>query len=301
VFALGRLAPGDPFLAFDDPQVTTFDRDRLRAQWGYNQPLWKQYATWLGNFATGDFGWSHSRSQPVSAVLTDVIPNTFVLMTPAVLLGLLAGVVLGTWQAARRERFAARVSDAATLTLASIPDFVVALIVVTLFASTWRLAPMSGMVDPVFHDSMSFAGRVRDVAAHAVLPATTLALLIAASVSRYQRTAMLGVLREDYLRTARAKGVSEWHVLTRHALPNALGPVIVIAGLLLPAVFAGTVFVEKVFAWPGMGLTLVNAVAGRDYALVQAVVLIGAVLVALGGAIADVVGAAVNPRTRLDA
>jgi ABC-type dipeptide/oligopeptide/nickel transport system permease component len=133
------------------------------------------------------------------------------------------------------------------------------------------------------------------------LPAATLAVLIAASVSRYQRTAMLGVMREDYLRTARAKGATARRVLLRHALRNALGPVIAIGGLLVPAVLAGAVFVEKVFAWPGMGLTIVHAVAGRDYALVQAIVLIGTVLVLVANTAADAIAAAVNPRTRLEA
>lgn len=299
-FALAHAAPGDPFWAIDDPQLGEAARAQLRAQWGYDQPVWSQYLRWLGNFATGDFGWSHSRGRPVVDVLRDAVPNTLLLMIPAVVLGVLAGVAFGTWQAARHGRRGARIADAAALALASVPDFLVALAALTLVSVTLGLAPVSGMVDPVHHDSLSWFGRVADVAAHLWLPAGTLATLIAVSVSRYQRTAVLGALREDYARTARAKGATERHVLVHHVLRNALGPVIAIGGLLVPSMVAGAVFVEKVFAWPGMGLTVVDAVAGRDYALVQAIVVISTVLVLVANTAADVVAAAVNPRTRLE-
>jgi peptide/nickel transport system permease protein len=300
-FVLAHAAPGDPFWAIEDPQLSAAERDRLRTEWGYDLPVWKQYVTWLGNIATGDFGWSHSRGQPVAAVLRDAVPNTLLLMLPAVLLGMLAGIALGTWQAARHGRAASRAVDAATLTLASIPDFVVALVVLSLFALRWHLAPASGMVDPVFHDSMPALGRMLDVASHLWLPGCTLALLIAAAVSRYQRVAVLGVLHEPYIQTARAKGASDRVTILRHAVPNALGPVIAIGGLLFPTMFAGAVFVEKIFAWPGMGRTIVDAVAGRDYALVQAIVVAGTVLVLVANTAADIIASVVNPRTRLEA
>ena len=298
-FLLARIAPGDPFWAVED--MTAADQARLRAQWGYDQPVYVQYARWVANIARGDFGWSHSRMQPVVDVLRDVVPNTLVLMVPALLLGLLAGIAIGTWQAARWGGASARITDFITLVIVSIPDFVVAMFMLTLFAVQWRLAPVSGMTSAVMHDSMSFFGRIGDVLAHLALPATTLGLLVAASVSRYQRSAMLGVMQHaEFLRTARAKGAPETRVVLRHGLRNSLGPVIAIGGLLLPMMFAGTVFIERVFSWPGMGRTLVEAVAGRDYALVQAVVLMGTVLVTIAGAAADVVAVMANPRTRLD-
>jgi peptide/nickel transport system permease protein len=299
-FVLAHAAPGDPFWAIDDPQMTTAERDRLRTQWGYDAPLWQQYVRWLGNFAMGDFGWSHSRSEPVMAVLRDAVPNTLLLMVPAVVAGMLAGIAFGTWQAVRRSGIASRVSDAVTLTLISIPDFVVALAFLSLFAIHWQLAPASGMVDAVHHESMSGLGRIGDVLAHMVLPGSTLALLIAAVVSRYQRVAVLGVLQEEYLRTARAKGAPPGHVIVHHVLRNASGPVIAIGGLLVPAMLAGAVFIEKIFAWPGMGLTVVDAVAGRDYALVQAIVVVGTLLVLVANTAADIIAATVNPRTRLE-
>jgi peptide/nickel transport system permease protein len=300
-FALAHAAPGDPFFASDDATMDNAARQHLRERWGYDQPVWRQYGRWLANIGTGDLGWSHSRSMPVSAVLRDAVPNTIALMVPAIALGLLFGVALGTWQGARRGHAMPRIADSVSLTLVSVPDFVLALGVLSLFAMHWGLAPTSGMIDPVRHDTMSFAQRTRDVIAHLVLPGGTLALLIAASVSRYQRVAVIGVLREDYLRTAHATGATEWRVIVRHALRNALGPVIAIGGLMIPTALSGTVLIEKVFAWPGMGLTIVEAVGGRDYALVQAVVLIGALMVVAGGAVADLCAAAANPRIRLDA
>lgn len=299
-FALTRLAPGDPFLAVDDQRMSAADIAALREQWGYDRPVWVQYGKWIGNFATGDLGWSHSRGRPVSDVLREAVPNTLLLTVPAAVFGLLIGVAFGTWKAVRHGSVLARAGDAATLAFVSIPDFIVAVAVLSVFGIELQWFPTSQMVDMVHHDSLSFPGRVGDIARHMVLPSGTLALIIATSVSRYHRAAMLGVLREDYLRTARAKGASEQRVILRHALRNALGPVIAIAGLLTPTLFAGAVFVEKVFAWPGMGLTVVDAVSGRDYALVQATVLMGTVLVVFSATLADVVAVLVNPRTRID-
>jgi peptide/nickel transport system permease protein len=301
VFALARAAPGDPFWAIDDPYLTAADRDALRHQWGFDDPLLRQYARWLGNFATGDFGWSHSRSRPVSAVLREAVPNTLLLAIPSLLAGLAAGLAMGTWKAARRGRPLARVGDALTLALASVPDFVVALVMASVFAVWLGVAPVSGIVDPVMHDSLSFAGRVGDVLAHLALPGATLALVVAASLSRYHRAAVVSVLGSDHLRTARARGMSERRVLFRYALLSASGPMIAVLGLLLPALFAGTVFIEKVFGWPGMGLVAVDAVAGRDYPLVQAVVIVGTLIVVTASALADVAAAWLNPRTRADA
>jgi peptide/nickel transport system permease protein len=260
-----------------------------------------QYGRWLSNFAHGNFGQSHAQSRPVSAVVADAIPNTLLVMVPGIVVGLVAGIALGTWQAARRHRTAERVSSAVTLALVSIPDFVLVIVILTVFSLKLGLAPSAGIVDPVFHDSMSFAGRVMDVASHLVLPVLSLALLVAVSLSRYQRTAVIGVLNEDFIRTAYSKGATEWRVVLRHALRNSLGPAISIGGLLLPAMFGGAVFIEKIFGIPGIGLTLVNAVGSRDYAVVQAIVLIGTALVTLSSAASDACAALVNPRARLDA
>ena len=176
-----------------------------------------------------------------------------------------------------------------------------ALAALALLAARWRWFPVSGIVDAASHDSMGVMGRIADVVRHLALPAGTLALVLAASISRYQRTAMLTVLPEEFIRTARAKGAGERQVVLRHALRNALGPLITILGLLLPALFGGAVFAETIFSWPGIGRMMVDAVSGNDYPLVLAGVIVGSVLVALGSAIADVLAALADPRVRIEA
>jgi peptide/nickel transport system permease protein len=297
-FVLVRATPGNPFWALDDPNMTPADVARLQSEWGYDQPIPVQYAKWVRNVARGDFGWSHSNNRYVRAVLRTAVPNTLLLMVPAIVIGVLAGIAAGTWQATRRLRGKGGVADGISLAIISVPDFVIALAVVSVVAYRWRLVPGSGMTSPDFA-SLPLLARVADVGAHLILPCITLAVVIAASVARYQRASMIGVLHEEFLRTARAKGAPERRVVRTHALRNSLGPVIAVAGLLFPMIFGGAVFIESVFGWPGMGLTLVAAVTGRDYALVQAIVLIGTVFVVVAGTLADIAAVMVNPRTTL--
>jgi len=297
VFVLVHLAPGDPFsTSLDDPSFSAETRDRLRAQYGYDQPIATQYGLWLRNIARGDLGISHNAARPVADVMAEAIPNTLLLMGSALVLGLFGGVGLGAWQAARRETRAARISNVAALTLLSVPEFLLAFAAVAVLAGRWRLFPIGGMIDFAQHDSMSFVGRLLDILRHLALPAMTLGLVVAAAVSRYQRTEMLAVLPEDYVRTARATGAEEGRRVIPHGLANPPRPSLQIAGVLLPALVGGAVFIEKIFGWPGMGLTMVDAVLGRDYALVLGGVLCTSTLVVLGGLMADVTAAFADPR-----
>ena len=298
-FVLIHLAPGDPFsAALSDPSLSPETIAQQRALWGYDQPLLVQFGRWTTNLMRGEFGWSIMRARPVRDVLLETIPNTLILMGTALALGLTGGVALGTWQAARRGTVAERASGALALVLLSVPEFLVALGALTVLALGLRWFPVGRMIEPAMHETYGFAGRVGDVLSHLALPAGLLAVLLASAISRYHRSAMLSVLPEEFIRTARAKGAGESRVLARHALRNALGPVIAIAGLLLPALLGGAVFVEKIFNWPGMGLTMVEAVGRRDYPLILAGVLVGSVMVALGGAAADVLAWLTNPRNR---
>jgi peptide/nickel transport system permease protein len=301
-FTLVHLAPGDPFAAsLDDPTSAAELHAQQMHRWGYDQPLPVQYLKWLGNLARGEFGWSHSRNRRVADVLLETVPRTLLLMGAALVAGVLAGLALGTWQAARRGTPAERASGTFATAVLSVPEFLVALAALALPAARWHWFPVSGISDPALHDSMSAIGRAWDVTRHLVLPAGTLALLTAAGVSRYHRSAMLAVLPEEFVRTARAKGAGEYTAVVRHALRNALGPLITIVGLLLPALFGGAVFVETVFSWPGVGRMMVEAVGGNDYPLVLAGVLVGSVLVVLGSALADVLSALADPRQRIEA
>jgi peptide/nickel transport system permease protein len=301
-FALVHLAPGDPFgMNLDDPSNSAALHAQQMHHWGYDQPLPVQYVRWIANLARGQFGWSHSRNRWVVDVLLETVPRTLLLMVTALVTGVFAGVALGTWQASRPAHAVERVSGMLALTLLSVPEFLVALAALALLAARWHWFPVSGIIDAANHDSMSLAGRAADVLRHLVLPAGTLALITAASVSRYQRSAMLAVLPEEFIRTARAKGAGERDVILRHALRNALGPLITILGLLLPALFGGAVFVETIFSWPGVGRMMVDAVGGNDYPLVLAGVIVGSALVALGSALADVLAALADPRVRIEA
>ena len=296
-FVLVHAAPNDPFgLSFDDPTISEQVRTRERAKFGYDRPLGEQYLRWIGAVARGDLGISHSNGQPVAYVLKQVLPNTALLMGAALFIGVVGGVALGTWQAARAGTAGERISSALAIITLSVPEFLLALAAIGLLSVRWHLFPVTGMVDVAMHDGMSFGGRVLDTLRHLVLPAGTLALIVIASVSRYQRTAVIGVLPEDFIRTARATGANERRVLWRHAFPNSLAPLCAIVGLLLPALFGGAVFVEKIFGWPGMGTTMVNAVLGRDYPMVLAGVICSGVLVVIGSAVADMLAMVIDPR-----
>lgn len=298
-FALAHLAPGDPFAAsFENPSITPALRARMRAAWGLDRPLPEQYARWLAQAARGDFGQSISQHRPVRAAIADAFPPTLLLVGVALLAGLALGVVLGAWQAARRGSLVDHAVGAVTLALAAVPDFWLALVAMLTFAYWIPLFPVSGMVDVASYDYLTPLERVVDRLRHLALPATVLTLLGAAGVARYQRAALLDALGDDYVRTARAKGLAERRVVLRHALRNALGPVIALVGLALPALVGGAVFVEKIFGWPGMGLLTFNAIASRDYPLLLGCVVAGSVLVAVGSFVADALAALADPRVR---
>ena len=304
-FALLHLAPGDPLT--DSLERAAMDegaKARWRATYGLDRPLPEQYARWLLSVARGDLGWSFSQQRPVAEVLRDALPNTLLLVGVALLVAIPAGVAIGATQAAARTRGDARGRAAdralgvATLVTHSVPEYWLALGALALLAYRIPLFPAGGMLDPVSHDYLPLAGRILDRLRHLVLPVGVLALALLTTVARHQRAALVEVLGEDHVRTARAKGIGERAVLGRHALRNALLPVITLLGLALPALVGGAVFVERVFAWPGMGLVAVQGVEGRDYPLVTATVVVGSACVAMGGLLADVLHAWADPRVR---
>jgi peptide/nickel transport system permease protein len=299
-FVLVHLAPGDPIsAALDGPGVTESVRQQWRESFGLDKPLGEQYVRWVANAARGELGYSFSHRRPVRDVLADTLPRTILLAGLSLVLSFFIGIAVGVLQAERpggaRDRWLGRV----LLLLYSVPDFWLALIALLAFAYWLPLLPAGGIVDPVMHDYLSAGGRIADRLKHLVLPVLTLTLLSAASIARYQRSALLDVLPSDWMRTALAKGLSWRAAVRQHAVRNALLPTITLAGLWLPALAAGAVFIEKVFSWPGMGLATVNAIGARDYPLVTAGVLAISVLVVLGALLADIAVALVDPRVRL--
>ena len=299
VFVLIHAAPGDPFAAsLDNPNVTEEVRARWRASYGLDQPLPVQYGRYLARLAAGDMGWSFSRQQPVSAVLGAALPRTLLLVGLALVLSFAGGVALALAQARRPGRAFDRATGGASLLLLSMPDFWLGLLLLLVFSYWLPIFPVGGMVDAVQYPYLGTGARLLDRAHHIVLPLATLVLVAGAAVARYQRAALLDVLPRDYIRSARAKGVAERDVVGRHALRNSLTPAITLLGTSLPALVGGVVFVEKVFAWPGMGLMAVDAVSSRDYPLVLAVVIVGTLVVAAGNLLADILYLAADPRLR---
>lgn len=298
-FVLIQAAPGEPFAAMlEDPRTTPEAAASLRVRYGLDLPLPVQYARFLAGAATGDFGTSLVHQRPVVAMLAEALPRTLLLMSVALVAGFVAGIALGAWQGAHAGRPLERVTGSLGVLFAALPDFWLALLAMLLFAQTWQLLPVSGMVEPALHAYLSPAGRVADVARHLILPAGTLALVIAAAVSRYQRAAMLEVLPEPFVRAARARGTSRRRAIYRHALRNALLPAITLGGLAVPALLGGAVFIETIFSWPGMGRLTVDAVVARDYPVVVASVVVASVLVVAGSLLADLLHAAADPRLR---
>jgi peptide/nickel transport system permease protein len=296
-FFLAHLAPGGPF-SIDDPRMTEQMRERLRAQFGLDRPLGEQFVRYLFALAHGEMGYSFSRRLPVGDVLAAALPRTLLLMGIAIALSIAIGVLLGVYQAMRRGRPTERVLSGLSLFFYSLPEFWLALMALVLFAYWIPVFPAGGMIDATVYDYLGFWGRLWDRLRHLVLPAITFTLLTTAGIARHQRAAMLEVIELDFVRTARAKGLPERSVVGRHALRNALLPVITLLGLALPALVGGAVFVESVFSWPGMGQLSAEAIAARDYPLITATVAVGGVMVALGSLVADLLYAAADPRVR---
>ncbi len=297
-FVLIRLAPGDPFAAVaEHPDTPVGARERLNQEYGFDGPLYAQYGRFLRNIARGDLGWSISRSAPVRDVLAQVIPKTLLLMGAAFILGMLSGIALGAWEGWRPESALARAADRAGLVLLAVPDFVLALLLVLGPALALDLFPVGGMRREF--GSTGIRGAI-DLLHHLALPALALAAILAAVVARHQRAAMAAVRDREFVRAARAKGLGERRIFWRHALRNALAPVLTLAGLLLPALVGGAVLVESIFDWPGMGRLTVDAVTSLDYHLVVGSVLVSSIFVVAGSALADLALLWADPRLRRD-
>lgn len=296
-FVLIRLAPGDPFAgALENARVTPALRAQWRAAYGLDGNIGTQYTHWIWALLHGDLGWSVSANRPVTRTIAAALPNTLWLMGLSLLLSFGIGMSLGALQAARRDRATDHVIGAVTLFGAALPDFWLAMVVLLTGADWFRLFPAGLATDPLLPMTASFGTVLRDRLAHLVLPVLTLVILIAAPVARQQRSALLDRLGSDWMRTAMAKGVEPWTAFRRHAWRTALGPVVTLGGLALPALVGGSVFVERVFAWPGMGALAAEALATRDYHLVVGCVLVGAVLVVVGSIVADLLTQRLDPR-----
>ncbi len=294
-FFLMHLSPGDPMSRYDDPDISPETVRLIREQLGLDKPVAQQYMKWMGSFLKGDFGTSLRFNRPVVSLLSEAIPNTLRLTVAALFLYIIIGVVLGLLSAARRHSVFDRLSTVGSLFVYSIPSFWLALMLILLFSLKFELLPSSHM-QSMGVEEMGWAATFIDRTAHLILPAFVLGVASAAGMARYMRGSMLDVLREDYIRTARAKGLSEKSVFLKHAFRNAAIPVVTIIGLSLPFLLGGAVIIEKIFSWPGMGALMVDSIFARDYPVVLAVNFVVTVMVILGNLAADIGYAVLDPR-----
>ncbi len=299
LFFLMRVAPGDPLSRFSiDRPVTPQEIARLRARYHLDDPLPVQFTAWAGSLLRGDLGLSFTYSRPVTTLIAERLPATLLLGGTVLLINFTVGLWLGVQQAVRRGTHVDRGLTALSLAGYAMPSFWLGIVLAWLVAVKWRLLPVAGMSDPLLDAHASLGTRLYDLLAHLALPALTLSVVSIAQTMRYQRRAMLEVLQRPYIATARAKGLTENDVRWRHAWRNALFPVLTLFGLWLPVLAAGSVFVESVFAWPGLGSLAAEAVGSRDYPLLMGATLLVSSLVVLGSFLTDLAYAALDPRVR---
>ena len=300
-FVLVHAAPGEPMLG--SPERTMASPEtfaRQRALFGLDRPLSGQLVRYVRNLARGELGESFVLHRPVAAVLAEAIPNTLLLGGTALIASLLLGLAVGALQAARHRSRTDAWLGAATLVLYSVPVFWLGLVLLLVFGEKLHWLPIGGMTSTRLEDGLSAVGRGIDLARHLVLPAASLALVQAAAFARFQRSALVESLGAEYIRAARAKGLAERTVLLKHALRGALAPTITLAGLSVPYFLAGSVLVESIFGWPGLGRVAYDAIFTRDYNVITATALISGLLVAAGNLLADIGVAVADPRVRLD-
>ena len=298
-FFVVRMAPGDPLAIYYNPEIDPAVMETIRARLGLDQPLHIQYGKWLVALAQGELGVSFSHHRPVADVLAEAIPNTLILTGASLLLIMVVGVLLGVVSAVRQYSWVDHVTTLGALFVYSMPGFWLGLMLIIIFSLKLGLLPASQM-QSVGSEFMSRPEQWLDRARHLVLPVFVLGIASAASVARFTRGSLLEVIRQDYVRTARAKGLSERRVIFRHALVNALIPVITLLGLYFPFLLSGAVVTETIFAWPGMGRVTVGAIFARDYPVVMATNLVAGVMVVAGNLLADVLYAVVDPRIRYE-
>jgi ABC-type dipeptide/oligopeptide/nickel transport system permease component len=282
VFAMMFLS-GDPAALLLPPDASREEIEAFRHEMGFDQPFWMQFAKFSGNLLIGDFGRSWRFQEPALSVVLERLPATFELAVAALVLSLLIALPVGIVSAVRKDSKVDTVSMVLALLGQSVPGFWLGLMLILIFAVDLGWLPTSGRNGPQY----------------LILPAVSLALALAGRNARLVRSCMLEVLNADYIRTARAKGLSEWRVIGKHALKNAMLPIVTIVGLELGSLLGGAVVTETVFSWPGIGLLAVQAIAGRDYPVVQAVIIVSALGFVLINLAVDLLYAKLDPRVTL--
>jgi peptide/nickel transport system permease protein len=298
-FALIHLS-GDPMAVYNNnPTISPEALAAIERRYGFDQPIYMQYFIWLGRIVQGDFGYSFSTAEPVSAMMMNRIPNSLILMAASAMVTILIATPLAIISALRQNSVFDHLATGFTFIAFALPSFWVGLLAIMLFSVYFRewglpTLPAGGMYD--IREGKTVLGVLR----HLILPATVLGLVLTASYLRYLRASLLEVIQQDYVRTARAKGLRERIVIGRHALRNALIPVVTLAMMDLPFLFAGALVTEQVFAWPGLGRLFWEHAVTVDYPVLMAILVVVSAFVILCNLIADILVAYLDPRIRYD-
>lgn len=295
MFILLEIMPGDPLAMYmENPNLTAADMERLARQLGLDGPLHERYIKWLGRFVQGDWGYSFVTRRPVLEMITERLPNTLALMAAAYVLTLLVAVPAGVISAVKQYSVFDFTTMGSAFVCLSVPTFWLGLVLIMAFSVHLRLLPAGGMA--TLGSGFSLLDRVR----HMILPVIALSMQSTGVYARYVRAGMLEILSQDYVRTARAKGLRERVVVYKHAFRNAMLPFVTVAALQLPDLFTGGVVTEMIFTWPGMGRLFWDAATRVDYPVIMGVSSVTAILVLLSNLLADILYAVVDPRIRYE-
>lgn len=291
-YAIMCLA-GSPLEMLQGPRVSEGALEAKKIALGLDKPFYVQYFVWLGQLLHGNMGYSIKSYQSVSALIGEHLGPTLLLMGVSLLISLLIAIPAGIYSAVHQYSK----GDYAVVTLSflgsSVPGFFLSLLLIYIFTVRLGVLPSSGMI------TLGTEGGAADVAKHMVMPVIVLAASMAGSNIRYIRSAVLEILQQDYLRTARAKGIGRFKVIYKHALRNALVPIVTVIGMEIPVLFGGAIIIEQVFSWPGLGLMTMSAISNRDYPVIMGVCLLSAVVVLVGNLLTDILYALVDPTIQL--
>jgi len=296
VFALAVLAPGDPLDQYINPELGTTKADlvHLRAKFGLDDPLAVRYVKWLAQTLRGNLGYRYKTGDPVGEILWLRLKNTLLLMGSSLSLGIIVGVSLGVFVSLRQYSFWDFSLTGLSFIGLSMPAFIAGIFGLYVFSVRLHLFPSGGMW------TIGKPHTVEDLLYHVALPACTLAIFSLTTYMRYTRFSMLEVIQQDYIRTARSKGLKEHTVVLRHALRNAMLPVVTIIGLSIRGLVAGALFLETIYSWPGMGSLFMDAVTARDYPMIMGINLVSAIVVLGANLLTDLAYSVVDPRIRYD-
>ncbi len=294
-FSIMHLAPGGPLSVYTlNPSITAQDIDKIKVILGLDQPVHIQYLKWAKGMFTGNWGTTFFGGRPVFDVIVERVPATFLLMGSAMSIAVIIGMCTGILGAFKRYSLFDYLATTGAMVALSFPTFWFGLMAIYIFSLKLGWFPSGGMF------TLGGEEEIFDLLQHLVLPTVVLALVLVAQWSRYTRSSFLEVIHQDYIRTARAKGIKGSKILLRHALPNAIAPLIALAGVQLPWLFSGALVAETIFGWPGMGRLFVDSLTMKEYPVLMGMVMFTAIAVIVGNLIADILNAVLDPRIALE-